>query len=104
LDDSLNTIIHIRIRKDGDIRWIEKDLSVFNFLQLIRILWRENRNKEIGYFFFFLFSQAFPKEEVKKKLETIGITPDEFIKYAELEDDKKILNTVSKFGKNNHKH
>jgi len=101
----LNTTIHVRMRKDGNWTWIEKDFTEYHLLSLIRILFKENRHKEIGYFFYSLYKQTFPKEEVKKKLEEIGISSEELKKYEQLEREKQILLTISKLDKKNkHNH
>lgn len=103
-DIDLNRKVHVKIRKDGDLGWNEKDFTEYHLLSLIRILFKENRHKELGYFFYDLYSQTFPKERVKKKLAEIGISSEELKKYDQIEKDKKILSTVSKLEKNGHKH
>ena len=83
----------IRIKKKGDNWgvWQEKELSEFDLLQLIRILFKERRNKELGFFWYDYYKAVLSDSERRKsKIAELGLKEQQFEKYKKLQDEKEI--------------
>jgi len=100
-----HTTFHIKMRREGSDEWWEKDLPEYNILLMIRTFFKEKRNKEIGYFWYDLYSRVTETDKVKKNLAMMGLTIEDFKKYKEQTEEKRMLSSITdKAGKNGHKH
>jgi hypothetical protein len=99
IQDDLSARVHVRMRKD-DGRWMERDFTEQQLLQLIRILFKENRNKALGYFFYSLYNEMFGYDWLKKNLDCIGLTHGDFETFNKQEAERMILQTLNKRGHN----
>ncbi len=72
----------------------KKELNEYHLLTLIRILFKENRNKELGFYFFQFYQKMFHKNRIEKNLADIGLAISDFKKYKEMDQDKEKLKEI----------